>query len=175
MAEIKLTEEQFNKVIKDYFAQENERQRMTKEEIEILAQKLNEDIGIPFVSERNEFNALAKIILEVDNFLYNNLPNELYDLIRSTADGVNNEEAKTLIRRLSRLANKHLDIPYLPEEFEYLAIRFILGLVVNALRKDWNLDIAADNSKAVKEVVPRVENPEDAQLESMILVTETAK
>ncbi|MBI9067258.1 MAG: hypothetical protein JEZ09_08195 [Salinivirgaceae bacterium] len=35
--------------------------------------------------------------MEVDNFLYNHLPNELYDLIRSLPDGINDSEAKNLI------------------------------------------------------------------------------
>ncbi len=142
-----LTKTEFKKVLDEYFAPPVKRTKMTEEEIRDLAKRLNEKINVPIISETGELKILIKIVFKIDRFLYDHLPNEFYELVRDLDKGINDKEAKRLIRRLSRLANKHIDIPYIPEQFEYVAIRFIIGIVINAGRKKWNLAIAADHAK----------------------------
>jgi len=140
-----LTEEQFKSLLDEYFAKPEKRSKMTNEEIKDLAQRLNDKINVPIISETGEEKILIKIVMKIDRFLYDNLPNEFYDLIRSADKGIDDDEAKRLIVRLSKLANQHLDIPYIPEQMEYIAIRYILSIIINAARKQWDI-IKAQNA-----------------------------
>lgn len=115
---------------------------MSEGEIKALASRLNEKINVPLIGETTEEKILIKVVLKVDGFLYDNLPNEIYDLVRSVNKGVDEDEAKRLITRLSILANDKINIPYIPESAEYVAIKFIIGVIINAARKQWDFDRA---------------------------------
>jgi len=139
-----LTEEEFKNLLDEYFAPPSKRTKMTQSEVKDLAQRLNDKIDVPLITEPSEEKILIKIVIKVDTFLYDNLPNELYDMIRSLDKGIDDDEAKRLITRLSTLANKKIDIPYIPETAEYIAIRFIIGVVINAARTRWDFNRAKD-------------------------------
>ncbi|MCQ3828752.1 hypothetical protein HXX02_04795 [Microbulbifer elongatus] len=139
-----LTEAQFKELLDDYFAPPEQRQKMTEEEIRELAIRLNDKVDVPLVWETAEEKILIKVVLKVDTFLYDNLPNEIYDLVRSLDKGITESEASRLINRLSVLANKKIEIPYIPEAAEYIAIRFVIGVIINAARKEWNFEMAKD-------------------------------
>ena len=115
---------------------------MSEDEIKALASRLNEKINVPLIGETTEEKILIKVVLKVDGFLYDNLPNEIYDLVRNVDKGVDEDEAKRLITRLSILANDKINIPYIPESAEYVAIKFIIGVIINAARKQWDFDKA---------------------------------
>jgi len=152
-----LTEEQFKSLLDGYFAKPEKRSKMTDEEIKYLAQRLNKKINVPIISETGEEKILIKIVMKIDRFLYDNLPNEFYDLIRSADKGIDDDEAKRLIVRLSKLANQHLDIPYIPEQMEYIAIRFIISTIINAARKQWDIIVAQNASdQELDALVPQV-------------------
>lgn len=151
-----LTEDDFKLLLDEYFAPAKARSKMTEQEIIDLAIKLNKKIDVPLVSETGEEKIIIKIVIKIDRFLYDNLPNEFYDLIRSIKHGINDKEAERLIKRLSKLANKKIDIPYLPEIAEYFAIKFIIGILINAARKSWNLNLAKE--KASKIDIPKIKN-----------------
>lgn len=166
--QIRLTEKQFKAMLAEYHATDEHRQRMTQSEIETLAEKVNEKhFNVPLINERREGKILIKIIMKIDRFLYDNLPNELYDLIRSLDDGISDEEAKNLIKRLSKLANEKIDIPYIPEAAEYLVIRFVLALIVNALRKQFNIDKAAKQSEKINP--PDTKDFDENDLEQLVV------
>ena len=139
---LELNEEKLRSILDEYLAPVQNRQRMRPQEIERIAYKLNEKINIPFVSEEKEGDILVKIVLKVDNFLYDNLPNELYDLIRSAEDGIDEKESERLIKRFTNLANSKIDIPYIPEILEGIAIKLILTWVFKAMQKNFDLEIA---------------------------------
>lgn len=162
-----LTEEQFRELLDEYFAPPVKRHKMTETEVRNLAEKLNEKINIPFFSEKKEGKILIKIVLKIDTFLYDNLPNEFYDLVRSIDDGIDDDEAKRLIKRLSRLANDKIDIPYLPEQAEYIAIRFVIGVIINAGRKNWDFLKAKNAAEAISP--PDSKDPKDKDLDAIIL------
>ncbi|SHI54399.1 hypothetical protein SAMN05444280_10392 [Tangfeifania diversioriginum] len=145
-----LTVSEFQILLNDYFAEPVKRYKMTFDEIKDLAERLNRKIDVPLVKETKEEKILIKIILKIDTFLYDNLPNEFYDLIRSTDRGIDDKEAKRLVRRLSKSANKRIDIPYIPEFAEKFAFRFVIGMVVKAARKKLNFDkVRADSDNMV--------------------------
>ena len=141
-----LTDSQFKDLLDEYFAPPEKRTQMTEAEIKLLAERLNEKINVPLIGETTEEKILIKIIIKVDSFLYDNLPNEIYDLVRSLDKGISDQEAKRLIARLSKLANDNIDIPYIPESAEYVAIKFIIGVIINASRDKWDFNKAKDST-----------------------------
>ncbi len=157
-----LTTEEFQLLLKDFYAEPARRTKMTQEEIVDLAKRLNERINVPIIDETGEEKIMVKVILKIDNFLYDNLPNEFYDLIRSTDKGIDEKEAKRLVRRLTKMANDKIDIPYIPEIAERFALRFVIGLVVKAARKKFSFAKLRANSKNFK--VPET----DSEIESLV-------
>lgn len=155
-----LTTEEFKGLLEDFYAEPIRRNKMTEEEIVDLAQRLNERINVPIINETKEEKILIKVILKIDNFLYDNLPNEFYDLVRSNDKGIDEKEAKRLVRRLTRMANDKVDIPYLPEFAEKFAIKFVIGMVVKSARKKLNFDKVRNDSREL--VVP--ESDDDIEL-----------
>ncbi len=157
-----LTTEEFKSLLNDFYAEPIRRNKMTQEEIVDLAQRLNERINVPIINETKEEKIFIKIILKIDNFLYDNLPNEFYDLIRSYDKGIDEKEARRLVRRLTRMANDKVDIPYLPEFAEKFAIKFVIGMVVRSARKKLNFKDVREGSRDL--VIP----DSDDDIETMV-------
>mgnify|MGYP006302619347 CR=1 FL=1 len=157
-----LSVEEFELLMEEFYAEPQKRTKMTQDEIKDLAERLNKKINVPLIKETGEEKILIKIILKIDTFLYDHLPNEFYDLIRSTDRGIDDKEAKRLVRRLARAANNKIDIPYLPEFAEKIAFRFVIGMVVKAARKKLDFDkVRAESDK--------MEVPEsDEDIEKMV-------
>ncbi len=145
-----LTTEEFEDLLHEFYAPPERRNQMTTEEITDLAQRLNKKINVPIIRETGEEKIFIKIILKIDNFLYDNLPNEFYDLVRSVDKGIDKKEAKRLIRRLTRCANDKIDIPYLPEPLEHFALRFVIGIVVKSSQKKLNFQKVREDSDNVQ-------------------------
>lgn len=141
-----ITHEEYNSVVGEFYAEPIHRNKMTEEEIIELAKRLNEKFDVPIIDETKEEKIFIKIILKIDNFLYDNLPNEFYGLLRSTENGIDDKEAIQLISRLTKLANNKIDIPILSEKAEEKAIKFVIGIVVNASRKTLNFNKVLNNS-----------------------------
>ena len=131
-------------------ARENDRRKLSQEEAQRIASKLNENFDVPFKGEKWEQKIFVKLVVKVDNFLYDHLPNELYDLIRSLDEGIDDEEAKRLTRSLAKLANKKMDIKYVPEIAEFGILSFVIGWVVNAMRKQWTFDKVEEQSGSLQ-------------------------
>lgn len=145
MTTITLTDVQYQAIISDFYASKEKRARLSQSEVVAIANSLNKKIDIPiFFSEAQEQKILIKIVTKIDGFLYDNLPNEVYDLIRSLPEGLEDEEAQLIVKSLSKLANEKINIPYLPEFTEYIAISFVINVIVNAMRKQWDLGKALD-------------------------------
>ena len=148
-----MTGEEFEILLNEYHAPPAERTKLTEEEVRDLAKTLNEKIDVPIIGETGEEKILIKVILKIDGFLYDHLPNEFYNLIKEETTeageglGIDDAEAKRLIVALTKLANKKIDIPYIPEPMEYIAIRLVIGIIINAARKHWNLEKARSNVK----------------------------
>ena len=157
-----LTTDEFFALWDEFKAEPKDRKKMTEAEVKDLAVRLNERINVPFIDETGEEKILVKVIFKIDTFLYDHLPNEFYDLIRSSDRGISDKEAKRLVRRLTRLANKKIDIPYLPEAVEHFAIKFVIGMVVKAARKKLNFDEVRKNSATM--AVP----DSDEDIEAMV-------
>ena len=159
MAAIKdFTPEEFKNLLDEYFAPPEQRSKMSEDEIISLAQQLNKKINVPLIKETGEEKILIKIVLKIDGFLYDNLPNEVYSLMRDLDQGISDKEAKRLVKRLSKLANDKIDIPYMPERMEGIAIRFVISVIINSARKKWNITKAGEEMAML--TIPK--NLEDA-------------
>lgn len=139
---IELTKEDWMDISGDSQTRAVKSEKLTKEEIVKLAEKLNEKIDIPIIGEKWEAKILIKVIKIVDGFLYDHLPNELYDLVKNINDGISEEEAKEMTERFSRFANEKINIPFVSEHHEYIGLRFIIGIIVHAMRKAFDFDKA---------------------------------
>ena len=144
-----ITKEDIWKVLQDYFAKPEKRQQMSMDEALQLAKKLNHKINVPIINETKEEKIILKMVMAVDTFLYDHLPNEFYDLVRSLEDGIDEQEAGRLIKRLTDLACSKINIPYVPKLIEKFIIKFIITVIINAARKDWDFTIATNSSDSL--------------------------
>jgi len=110
-------------------------QMLTKAEAEAIASKLNKVINLPILKEEAEQIILVKIVKRIDRFLYDVLPNEIYEMIRVASDGISEKDALILEQNLPPLANKYIDLPFLTEEMEEAVYRIVIGLLVRAMQK----------------------------------------
>jgi len=158
-----LTTKEFEHLLEEFYAEPIQRNKMKPEEIKNLAERLNKKINVPIINETGEEKILIKVILKIDNFLYDHLPNEFYDLVRSSDKGIDEKEAKRLIRRLTKCANDKIDIPYIPEPLEHFALRFVIGIIIKASRKA--LDFEKVSSESDKLKVPDSDEDIDSMVE----------
>lgn len=112
---------------------------LSSKQLDLIATKLNGWVNIPFVSEKKEQIVFVKIVKKVDRFIYKNLPNELYEVINDSLDGVSISEAELIEERLSSYINRYINIPYLTERMEQKVFEFILGIIISALVKGKNI------------------------------------
>ena len=145
MATISLTQEQLDQIKKDM---DKKVDMLSDAEINALAQKVNKEINLPFVSEEKELQLMAKFIKWIDRELYQLLPNEYYELIKNSSDGISKEEAAEIERRLTPLINNVVNIPVLSEELEAKLIGLVLGLIINAMVKGFKLEEVEPTPKA---------------------------
>ena len=138
---ITLTPEQWDKVQKDASGTH----MLSEEEVGRLAALLNDKVNIPFMSENTEGKILIKLVRRVDSYLYDALPNELYEQIRDSADGISKEEAEEMKKILASRVNDKVNIKYLPESVEQKIFELLFGVLINAMRKNWNLDKAVND------------------------------
>ncbi len=137
MATMMLTKVQLAQIKTDM---EKTSEMLTDAEVLVLAQKVNKEVNIPFLSEEKELKVLFKIIRWIDKELYKLLPNEYYTLIHDSADGISEEEAENLRNRLVPLINKVVDIPILSEGVEAFVIDLVLDLIISAMIKGCSLE-----------------------------------
>ncbi len=136
MPAITLTEEQRKQVLHEFDVQV---EMLSAEEVEALASKLNAKIDLPFIVEGTEQVIFVKTVRIFDRLLYQNIPNELYGLIKTTSDGISDKDAEELKLVLGSRLNKSLEIPYIPEWVEQQILEILIGLVVDAMRKNFSV------------------------------------
>jgi uncharacterized protein (DUF2164 family) len=137
MAEITLTEEQIAKILQDMQVQTH---MLTDEEVNALANKVNAEINLPFLSEEKEGIVFFKIIKWIDRQLYALLPNEYYSMVHDMHDGVSPEEIVKIRQRVVPLINDVVNIPILPEKLEGVFIGVVVDLILSAMVKGFNLE-----------------------------------
>ena len=136
MTRITLTPEQMESIRNDYFMKVS---MLTDAEILLVANKVNNVVNLPFLNEEKELIIIVRVIHWIDCKLYRLLPNEYYQLIRNSADGISQDEADLIVSRITPLISNLIDIPYIPESLEKRIIALVLSLIVNAMIKGFKL------------------------------------
>ena len=147
MSQIVFSKDEYSSLVKDFFAKRSARTLLTREENIAIAERLNEKVSLPFLSETKEHAVLVKIILKIDNYLYEQLPNEIYELIHTMDEGFDDSEAAQLAARLSKQAHDDINLPFLTAHVEYYSITFVLTLLINAMREGSNIQHAIEVTK----------------------------
>jgi hypothetical protein len=112
---------------------------LTDEQILGIVDKVNKKINIPVIGEDLERTVFYKMVKLIDMKLYEVLPNEYYELINNLESGISDEEAKLMVKRLSKVLNRHINIPIIGEKMEGKLIRRVLKIIVGAMRKNVKL------------------------------------
>ncbi|MCT4624827.1 MAG: hypothetical protein N4A46_14495 [Schleiferiaceae bacterium] len=112
---------------------------LTDEQILGIVDKVNKKINIPVIGEDLERTVFYKMVKLIDMKLYEVLPNEYYELINNLESGISDEEAKLMVKRLSKVLNRHINIPIIGEKMEGKLIRRVLKIIVGAMRENVKL------------------------------------
>jgi hypothetical protein len=114
---------------------------LTPREVERIATKINKEVNLPFLNELKEQKLFVKLIGWVDEKIYTVLPNEYYEMVRYVEDGISLSEAESIKVTLTDKINKAIDLPILPERTEGYLFGKIIGLIVDAMvvNSDMNL------------------------------------
>jgi hypothetical protein len=116
---------------------------LTKEEIEKIAGKLAEKVGnAPFFGDKEQKYFFTFVVEKLDDFLYNELPNEIYGYMRDPEKGLSDEAADKLSESLAEIISKSGVIPVPPFLIEG-SIEFALGIFIDLLRQHNSVDTLA--------------------------------
>ena len=137
MATLTLTKQQIKDIKKEM---DEEVEMLTDAQIYALVNKVNDAVNLPFVNEEKEAKVFYKVIKWIDRKLYQLLPNEYYTLVKDAHDGISKEEAVQIEERLTPLINNVVNIPILTEKHEAKLISIVLGLIIKAMVKGFNLE-----------------------------------
>lgn len=72
--------------------------------------------------------------------LYELLPNEYYNFIRDAENGISEKEAERMEEAITKAINAKLNIPILSERLEAKLISLVIGIIINAMIKGFNLE-----------------------------------
>lgn len=131
MTTIVLTDDQRKKIVQDAKGME----LLTPQEVEKIATKVNDKINLPFLNTDQEQVVFVKAVRWLDKQLYQLLPNELYECIRMTESGINEDEADTIRVRITKTINKLVDLPFLSESQEEKLFGIFIGIITTAMIK----------------------------------------
>ncbi len=115
---------------------------LTDEQVNAIAQKVNAAVNLPLLGENAEFRVFAKIVKMLDRKLYEILPNEYYELINNSSNGISEEEAAKMEERLTNAINEKVNIPFISERKEQVLISIVVGQIVRAMVDGFKLDEA---------------------------------
>ena len=106
---------------------------LTDAQVTLIVKKIIEVFNFPFLNNAIVEIVFAKIVKQIDEVLYKNLPNEIYNFINSVELGFAEGDLDSIKRRLIEIVNKVINIPFLNEDDEAKLIEFILTIIVNAM------------------------------------------
>ena len=109
---------------------------LNDQQIKTIVTRVNERRNIPFLSEETEAKIFEKVVRKIDNFMEDNLPSEVYELIGNSVDGVDDTEAEMIITRVATEINNRVNLFWLSESTEQEIFERIIRAIVQGLRKD---------------------------------------
>jgi hypothetical protein len=117
---------------------EEQRGKLTDEQVTIMAQTLNDRFDIPRVPEWAEGIMFKGAVMGIDYFLLRQLGDEIYDLIADVNDGIDDEaDIDEIVTRFATIANNNpkLKIPFVNEQTEQKIFYTVIHMFIAAMRK----------------------------------------
>ena len=108
---------------------------LTKEQIDRLADTLNESVDIPFTGEDTERDLLVSVLEKIDDQL-GEVGDEFHDIIDALADGsVDDAELEDMKARAVEILNEHVDIPFVGEGSEAALLEPVVDALIDSARE----------------------------------------
>jgi len=108
---------------------------LTRDQIERLADTLNERVDIPFTSEDSERSLLVTVLEKIDGQL-GEVGDEFHNIIDVLADGsVDDAELQDMKARAVEILNDHVDIPFVGEGSEAALLAPVVDALVDSARE----------------------------------------
>ena len=98
----------------------------TEEKIAAIVEAVNAATDVPFIGEVTE----GKAITFVAKKTLVHLPDRALDAILSVSDGLSDDEIAMLTDVLTSFVNQAVDVPWVPETVEELAIRQAVSFIL---------------------------------------------
>ncbi len=108
---------------------------LSEEQIDQLANTLNESLDIPFTGEDSEKELLVALLEQIDNQL-GDIGEEFHGIIDAVADGsIDEDEIEEMKGRAIEILNEQVDIPFVGEESEAAMLRPVVDALVEAAQQ----------------------------------------
>lgn len=122
---------------------------LTEVQIHHLAEKINEEVSLNILGEKMEQHMFWFIVKGIDRKLQLVLPPEMYHVLFSVTQGLEDTEADKLGIRLLDYLKKKVEIPIVSKEDELLIIEIFTKNLITALKKDNKFDYSWDELKRI--------------------------
>jgi hypothetical protein len=111
---------------------------LSKEQIEVIATKINKKIDIPVIGEKFEQKIIVFGLKKVDDVLDKQLPPDWAKLLDDVTDGIEpgtKADFEAIKNNLVNFLNAKVDIPILGEQGEQQLFSLAMDIIFDALRK----------------------------------------
>ena len=122
---------------------------LTEVQIHHLAEKINEEINLNILGEKMEQHMFWFIVKGIDKKLQLVLPPEMYHVLFSVTQGLEDTDADNLGIRLLDYLKVNVDIPIVSKENEELIINIFTLNLVAALKKGSKFDYSWEELKRI--------------------------
>lgn len=115
---------------------------LTNEQVDFIANKINEKINLPILGEKAEFFILKKAVIKLNDVLKDEIPEEYFEFLDDTAKGfdpgqeVHIQEVKN---NVVEFVNKKVDIPLVGENMEKEIFTVAIDVLLDAMTKQKKL------------------------------------
>ena len=101
-----------------------------------IVEKVNEKINVPIIGEKAEAKFIKKGVERILKLLEENLPEEVFQLLDDSAEGVEpGMDLQEIKANTVDFLNKEINLPIVGEEFEKSLFTEVIDLIFEALQK----------------------------------------
>jgi hypothetical protein len=108
---------------------------LTEIQIHHLAEKINEEVSLNLLGEKMEQPMFWFIVKTIDAKVQQVVPPQMYHVLFSVNQGINEEETENLMIRLKEYLKANLQLPFVSKDKEQQIIEIFTSLFVTALSK----------------------------------------
>lgn len=105
-----------------------------------IAEALDKEIGIPFVSNRKERDIFLKVAKVIDSAVESRVPDELLAGLNSPDIQIENMIADALKENLSPILSDAISFPFFPTAIKLKILNFVIELLIDVMASQTTLD-----------------------------------